>query len=139
MKTVQEHINSDFLFWLQENNFEYKQAKVMTDKGTLNILYCDKYCIKIYDRLGHGFGVTINIADKYDETIYENDSFSLYWAFEYFQIKQTASFSSRTINQYEQNLFNLISDIKNIIPRLNQMTQSEWNKMTNWINIEARK
>lgn len=139
MKTVQDYINSDLLNWLQENNFKYRQAKIKTDKGNLENLYNDKFCLKIYDRLGHGFGVTVNVTDKYDESIYENDSFSLHWAFEYFKIKQTASFSCRTENQYEQNLPNLISDIKTIIPRLNQMTSSEWNSMAKWIDKEARK
>lgn len=139
MKTVQDHINSDLLNWLHDNNFKYRQAKIKTDKGALDNLYNDKFCLKIYDRLGHGFGVTINVADKYDESIYDNDSFSLHWAFEYFKIKQSASFDSRTENQYEQNLPNLISDIKNILPRLNQMASSEWNKMKEWINKEARK
>lgn len=139
MKTVQDYFNSDLLSWLHDNNFEYRQAKIKTDKGTLDNLYNDKFCLKIYDRLGHGFDVTINVAHKYDESIYENDSFSLHWAFVYLKIKQTASFSSRTENQYDQNLPNLISDIKNIIPRLNQMTSSEWDSMTEWIEKEARK
>jgi hypothetical protein len=139
MKTFKDNINSDFLKWLQDNNFKYKQAAIRTDKGALDILFNDKFCLKIYDRLGHGFGVSINVADKYDESIYDNDNFSLYWAFEYFNIKQTASFSSRTEIQYEQNLTHLISDIKNIIPRLNQMTSLEWNKMIKWIDKEAKK
>jgi hypothetical protein len=139
MKTVHDYIDSDFLSWLQDNNFKHRQAEIKTDKGTLDNLYNDKFCLKIYDRLGHGFGVTINVADKYDESIYDNDRFSLHWTFEYFKIKQTASFSSRTENQYEQNLPNLISDIKNIITRLNQMTSSEWNNMTEWIDKEASK
>jgi hypothetical protein len=138
MKTVQDYINSDLLTWIQENNFKYRQAKIKTDEGNLENLYNDKFCLKIYDRLGHGYGVSINVADRYDETIYDHDSFSLHWAFEYFKIKQTASFSSRTQNQYEQNLPNLISDIKNIIPRLNQMTSSEWDSMKEWINKKAR-
>jgi hypothetical protein len=138
MKTVQDYINSDLLHWLHDNNFKHRRVKINTDEGSLNNLYNDKFCLKIYDRLGHGFGVTINVADKYDESIYDNDSFSLYWAFEYFKIKQTASFSSRTKNQYEQNLPNLISDIKNIIPQLNLMTLSEGRIMKEWIGKEAR-
>jgi hypothetical protein len=139
METFKDNINSDFLNWLHDNNFKYKQAAIMTDKGALDILFNDKFCLKIYDRLGHGFGVTINVADKYDESIYDNDNFSLYWAFEYFKIKQTASFNNRTEIQYEQNLPNLISDIKSIIPRLNQMTSLEWNKMIKWMHKEAKK
>ena len=139
MTTVQNHINSDLLSWLQENNFKYRLADIKTDKGALNILFNDKFCLKIYDRLGHGFGVTINVADKYDESIYDNDNFSLHWAFEYFKLKQTASFSSRTETQYLDNLPHLINDIKNITPRLNQMTSLEWNNMKEWINKEGRK
>jgi hypothetical protein len=138
MKTVQDYIYSDLLSWLHDNNFKYKQAEIITNKGTLENLYNDKFCLKIYDRLGHGFGVTINVADKYDESIYDNDSFSLHWVFEYFQLLQTASFSSRRENQYEQNLPNLIADIKKIIPRLNELNSSEWVNMTEWIGKKAR-
>jgi len=139
MTTVQNHINSDMPSWLQDNHFKYRLADIKTDKGALNILYSDKFCLKIYDRLGHGFGVTINVADKYDESIYDNDNFSLNWAFEYFKIKQTASFNGRTEIQYLKNLPNLINDIKNIIPRLNQMTSLQWNNMKEWISKETRK
>lgn len=139
MKTVQDFINSDLLSWLHDNNFKYRQANINTDKGTLENLYNDKFCLKIYDRLGHGFGVTINVADAYDESIYDNDIFSLHWAFEYFKIEQTSSFSNRTEKQYEQNLPKLMSDIKNIIPRLNEMTSTEWNNMREWMQTEARK
>jgi hypothetical protein len=139
MITFKDSINSDFLNWLHNNNFKYKYAAIKTDKGVLDILFNDKFCLKIYDRLGHRFSVTINVADKYDESIYGNDNFSLYWAFEYFKIKQTASFDSRTEIQYQQNLPHLISDIKKIIPRLNQMTSLEWNKMIEWIDKEAKK
>jgi|WetSurMetagenome_2_1015567.scaffolds.fasta_scaffold10724_4 hypothetical protein len=139
MKSVQDYINSDLLCWLHDNNLKYRRARIKTDKGTLENLYNNKFCLKIYDRLGHGFGVTINVADKYDESIYDNDSFGLNWAFEFFKIKQTASFDSWTENQYEQNLPNLISDIKNIAPRLNQMTLTEWDNMKEWIVKEARK
>ena len=139
MKIFQDFINSDLLNWLHDNDFKHRQARIKTNNGTLENLYNDKFCLKIYDRVGHGFGVTINVADKYDESIYENDSFSLHWAFEYFKIKQTASFGYRTESLYEQNLPNLISDIKNIIPRLNQMTSSEWDTMKEWISKEARK
>lgn len=138
MKTVKDYIISDLLTWLSDNNFKYRPAKIKTDKGDLNNIYNDNFCLKIYDRLGHGFGVTINVADKYEESIYDNDSFSLHWAYEYFNIIQTASFDSRTENQYEQNLPNLISDIKTILPRLNQMTTSEWGSMIEWIDKEAR-
>ena len=139
MKTVQNHINVDLLSWLQENNFKYRLANIKTDKGDLNILFNDKFCLKIYDRLGHGFGVTVNVAEKYDESIYDNDIFSLHWAFEYFKLKQTASFNSRTETQYLNNLPNLVNDIKNIMPRLNQMSSFEWSSMKEWINKEAKK
>lgn len=139
MKTVQDYINSDFLSWLQDNNLNYRRAKIKTDKGVLENLYNDKFCLKIYDRFGHGFGVTIIVADNYDESIYENDSFSLNWAFKYFNVKQTATFDIRTEYQYEQNLPNIISDIKTIAPRLNQMTLTEWDNMKEWIDKEARK
>jgi hypothetical protein len=139
MKTFQDYIDSDMIDWLQNNNLRYKIASTKLDRGSLNTFFNDNFCIKIYDRIGHGFGVTINIADKYDESLYENDSFNLAWAFKYFKINESASFSSRSENQYLKNLPNLISDLKNIIPRLNQLTSTEWIKMKEWINKEAYK
>ncbi|MBP5983291.1 MAG: hypothetical protein KA734_06190 [Fluviicola sp.] len=139
MKTVQDFIESDLLNWLHDNNFKYRQAKIKTDKGCLENIYNDKFCLKIYDRLGHGFGVTINVADKYDESIYDNDSFSLHWAFKYFKLEETASFSGRSENQYQQDLPKLMTDVKNIISRLDKLTSLEWESMFEWISREARK
>jgi len=139
MINIQDYITSDLMKWFLENNLEFVLHNIKADKGILNVLCNEKFCLKIYDRLGHGFSVTINVSEKYDESIYENDNFSLQWAFEYLKIKQTASFSSQTVNQYEQNLPNLITDIKSIIPRLNQMTLSEWDVMKEWIDKEAKK
>jgi hypothetical protein len=139
MKTFQDYIDSDMIDWLQNNNLRYKIASTRLDRGSLYTFFNDNFCIKIYDRIGHGFGVTINIADKYDESLYENDSFNLSWAFKYFKINESASFSSRSENQYLNNLPNLINDLKHIIPRLNQLTSTEWIKMKEWINKEAYK
>ena len=125
--------------WLHENNMEFVLHNIKADKGILNILCNEKFCLKIYDRLGHGFGMSINVTEKYDESIYKNDNFSLHWAFEYFKIKQTSSFNSRTENQYLENLPNLIADIKAIIPTLYQMNSKEWIDMEKWISLEARK
>ena len=116
-----------------------RSANITTDKGTLENLYNDKFCLKIYDRMGHGYGVTMNVTLEYDESIYDNDMFSAYWAFKYFKLEETASFSSRTENLYQQDLPKLITDIKNIITRLNKMTSSEWKSMLMWIDQEARK
>ena len=138
MNTVQDYIKSDYLEWLDENGFKYKQARIKTDKGSLEILYNDNFCVKIYDRLGHGFGVTINVANKYDESIYDNDKFSLHWVFAYFGISQTASFSSRTESQYQQNIQNLITDIKIILPRLGELNSKEWDIMEKWISNKSR-
>ena len=125
--------------WLQDNSLKYKLANISLDKGALNLFYNDNFCIKIYDRLGHGFFVTVNIADNHDESIYDNDSFSLYWAYKYFSIKETASFNGRTENQYLENLPKLLGDLKNIIPLLNQLSSLEWKNMKDWISKEARK
>ncbi|MCC6582925.1 MAG: hypothetical protein IT271_04420 [Chitinophagales bacterium] len=138
MKTVKDYITAD-ISWLQENDLKYRLGDIKLDNGSLNILYNDKFALKIYDRLGHGFGVTINLADKYDDSIYDNDKFSLHWAFVYFKLKQRASFDKRTENQYLQNLPNLVNDIKTIVPRLNQMTKADWDNMKKWVDIESKK
>lgn len=137
MKTLEDHINLDLTSWLVAKNLKYKTANIKIDNGLLIIIFNEDYCIKIYDRLGHGFGVNINVAEKYDESIYDNDSFTLTWAFEYFNIVETASFSSRSESQYLTNLPNLINDLKSIVPRLSKMTQVEWIKMKEWITKSA--
>jgi hypothetical protein len=137
MKILKDYFDTDLLSWLHDNGVQYKLANIKLDKGELNLLYNDKFCLKFYDRIGHGFGVTVNLADKYDESIYDNDIFSLTWAFEYLKIKETASFENREANQYLKGLPNLIADIKNIVPRLNEMTSLEWDSMIEWINKEA--
>ena len=139
MKTLEDYINLDLMNWFVANNLKYKIANIKIDKGLLIIISNEEYCIKVYDRLGHGFGVTVNIVDKYDESIYDNDSFALTWAFEYFKIKQTASFNSGSESQYLNNLPNLIDDLKNIVLRLSKMTINEWISMKEWITISAYK
>jgi hypothetical protein len=139
MITLKDYFDTPTLNWFRDYGLQYKVANLRLDKGELNILYSDKFCLKLYDRMGHGFSVTVNVADKYDESIYDKDKFSLTWAFEYLKIKETSSFSNRKEDTYQFGLPNLISDIKNIVPRLNEMTSSEWNTMIEWINKEARK
>jgi hypothetical protein len=139
MKTLKDYFDSEMLTWLRDNDLEYKLPNLKLDKGELNVLYNDKFCLKLYDRMGHGFGATINVADKYDESIYDNDRFSLYWAFRYFKITETANFVNRDRNRYEQELPNLIEDLKAIIPRLNKMSSVQWTNMMDWIKVEARK
>ncbi|NMC58096.1 MAG: hypothetical protein GYA51_01675 [Candidatus Methanofastidiosa archaeon] len=139
MKTFQDYVDADMIGWLQNNNLDFKFVNINLDKGSLILFFNDRFCIKIYDRLGHGFGVNINIANKYDESIYENDDFNLSWGYKYFKIEESASFGSRSESQYVRNLQNLIDDIKTIIPRLNQLTSKEWIEMKEWINKESRK
>ena len=137
MKTLEDYINLDLMNWFVANNLKYKIANIKIDTGSLIIICSPDYCIKIYDRLGHGFGVNLNVADKYDESIYDNDSFALTWAFKYFKIKETALFSSRSESQYLNSLPNLINDLKNIVLRLSKMTQVEWISMKEWITKSA--
>jgi len=139
MKVLEDYINLDLMNWFVDNNLKYKFTNIKIENGLLIIICNDDYCIKMYDRLGHGFGVTVNVADKYDESIYENDRFALTWAYEYFKIKETASFSSRSESQYLNNLPNLINDLKNIFPRLNKLTKVEWISMKEWVTKSAYK
>ena len=139
MKTLQDYLNANMIEWLDHNNLKYKVADITLDKGILIILFNDNFCLKIYDRFGHGFGVNINVAEKYNESIYDNDSFSLTWAYKYLDTVETASFDNRTEKQYLKNLPNLINDLTNIIPKLNRMNSLEWTKMKEWITKEANK
>lgn len=137
MKTLEDYINLDLMDWFVANNLTCKVKSIKIDKGLLIIICSEEFCIKVYDRLGHGFGVNVNVADNCDESIYVNDSFALTWAFEYLNIKETASFNSRSENQYLNSLPNLINDLKSIVPRLTKMTQVEWITMKEWITKSA--
>jgi hypothetical protein len=138
VKTLRNHFTDDVINWLKSNGLKFREVDINLE-GNLMVLYNDTYCLKLYDRLGHGFGVNINVTDGYDESIYENDAFTLYWAFKYLEINETASFGSRTEKQYLENLPNLINDIKIIIPKLNKMDPLEWKRMKEWITKEALK
>lgn len=139
MKGVQGYFNQELITWFKANNLMYEPATYKLDKGTLSLLFNANYCLKIYDCVGHGFGVTINLAENRDESVYENDKFSLTWAYKFFKIEEAASFSSRSKNQYLKNLPNLIDDIKAIVPLLNRMNSKEWDGMTQWIDKEANR
>ena len=139
MNTFEDYFVGNKMAWIDEYNLRYTVSYVKPDKGSLIIIFNDKLCLKIYDRCGHGFEVNINVAEKYDEHLYENDSFNLSWAYKYFNIGETASFSDRSENQYLKSLPKLITDLKNIIPQLIRMTSSEWDEMVRSINKEATK
>jgi hypothetical protein len=139
MKTFQDYIDTDMIDWLKDNNLKYQKVNIKSDKGFLYLFFNDNYCLKIYDCMGHGFGVNINVADSYDESIYENDDFNLSWVFKYFNIKELASFYDCSEKQYLKNLPNLFIDIKKIIPQINQLTFKGWNDMKDWIDKEARR
>ena len=139
MKTLRDYIKDDIINWFEDNNLKYKEVNIKLDKGSLSTVFNNSFCLKIYDCFGHGFGVNINVAEEYNESIYDNDSFNLTWAYKYLSIRETASFYSRSENEYLLNLPNLINDLKNIIPRLNQMDSLEWNKMKEWMKKETLK
>ena len=134
MTTFQNYIDNKMLDWLKNNNLDFKKANVKIDKGDIFLFYNANYCMKIYDRLGHGFSVTVNLADKLDESVYDNDFCSMVWVYKYFQFKETASFSARTKNHYEKNLPLLINDLKSIIPILNKLTTKDWSDLREWIS-----
>ena len=138
MNSFKEIIDSDFLTWLEDYDLKYTQAPIKTDNGALDILYNDKFCLKIYDRLGHGFGVSTNVSEHYGESMYEKGEISIHWVFKYFQIEQTANFLGRSKIGYQYNLPKLVDDIKLIVPFLNKMTPSDWKNLREWIKNEAR-
>ena len=123
--------------WLEQNCLKYKLVDTRTDKGDLIIFYNDNYCLKIYDRLGHGYSVTINVSRKYDESVYDNDLLSLHWVFDYFKFSQEATFHSRTVSQYQDNLPRVMTDLKSIIPKINAMDSFQWSNLIDWVRKKA--
>lgn len=139
MKTFKDYIDEQMIKWLQTNNLKYSITSVNLDKGALNLIYNDNICLKIYDRCGHGYGVSVGVTNKYDESIYDNDVFNLGSVFSFFKLRETAAFTNRTEKTYEINLPKLIDDLRNIIPRLNNISPKEWNNMVDWIKQDAYK
>ena len=131
MTHLSNYITDDFVSFLTDYNLEYNHIS-----ENLIIFSNKQYSLKIYDCLGHGFGVTINVCKNYCETIYEDDGFNLTWAFKYFNLKEEAVFDARTKKQYLKNLPILINDLKNIIPKLNSM---DWNDLMKWVKVKSYK
>jgi len=134
MKTLKDYIDIEFLTWLRDNGLSYKLVDIKADKGQLSIVYNDQMCLKIYDGMGHVNSFTVNVTDKYDESIYENDKFTWSWAFEYFKLKTSKTITSSQEDDYK----NPLADIKTIAPQLSAMTSSESNAIEQWINKKAK-
>jgi hypothetical protein len=101
MNTFQDCLTPETTSWLKDNNLNYKVIDFAQSPGKLILLFNDKLYLKVYDRLGHGFGVTINVAEKYDEGLYENDSFSLSWHINILiLVKQLPLISGRKVSTY---------------------------------------
>lgn len=133
MASFNEKIDSTFLELLKDYNFKYAQSKTKPENGALDILYDDKLSIKVYDKCGHGSGITINLAENYDESMYKNDLCNINWAFRYFQIEQAPIFFGRGETVYQKNLPIVTDNIKLILPHLSRLTLSEWGDLKDWI------
>lgn len=96
-------------------------------------IYNSLYCLKIYDTLGHGFGVTLNLAKEYNTELYDKDEYSRDWVFKYLGLPQLASFSSRKQKQYLDNIPLLIEDVKVLVLRMKNIDDSFWKKSNTWI------
>lgn len=134
MKTFQDFITNEFLDWLDSKSLILK--KISND---LYLIYNLNYCIKIYDTIGHGYGVNVNLSKNYNETIYDGDTCSAYWVYKYLGLKEKSNFSSRSLSEYEKNLPLLILDLKNLITGMDNLKDIFWDRALDWIINESHK
>lgn len=134
MKTFQDYITTEIKDWLDSKSLLYKKIN-----DNLHLIYKSDYCIKIYDRIGHGYGVNVNLSQNYDETIYDGDTCSAYWIYRYLGLKEKSNFSSRSLNGYEYNLPLLIVDLKILIDEIEKIKDGFWDNAIKWIDEESRK
>jgi len=134
MITFQDYITTEFMDWLDSMSIYYKKIN-----DNLYLIYKSDYCIKIYDRIGHGYGVTINLSQNYNETIYDGDTCSAYWVFSYLGLTAKSKFNSRTIIEYEKNMPLLIVDLKNLIVAIENVKVEFWDNAIKWIDIQSKK
>jgi hypothetical protein len=137
------YADKHFLIWLIEKGLEYKEIKnnkpVYKESNTwLILIYCQKYCIKLYDGFGHGeYSFTANLAKKYDERIYEGDYVSIYYVFRYFKL-ENYSFSKRTELEYRKNIPLFLTDLKILIEKLNNLEDSFWDNIRIFAKDQAK-
>ncbi len=134
MKTINEYLNDGFEDYLTKKGLALKKIE-----SNHYAIFNSDYCIKIYDRPGHGYNINVNIARTYNESVYEKDECNLYWAMKYFGLVQSSDFSSRKPEDYESNLPLLMNDLKKLIGKLDTLSEIFWNEGIPWINIQANK
>jgi len=137
-------VDDSFLTWLKEAGLEYHDKVIPCKdfenrKSCLILLFCRKYCIKLYDCLGHGaFSFTGNLAKKYDESIYDGDFVALPYVFQYFKIGITHSFSERTQIEYRKNIPFFINDLKLLVGKLRNIEDSFWHDIHKFARKQAK-
>jgi hypothetical protein len=134
MKVFEDYITAEFLDWLKVNSLIFRKIS-----DNLFLIYKSEYCIKIYDRIGHGYGVNINISMNYDESIYEGDTCSAYWVYKYFGLTENANFENRSLIEYQNNLPQLLLDLKCLICKMEESKNALWDSIIKWINEESVK
>lgn len=129
----QDYITTEFIDWLDSKSLFYKKVS-----DNMHLIYNSDYCIKIYDRIGHGFGINVNLSQDFNETIYDGDTCSAFWVYRYLGLREQSNFSRRSITDYEFNLPLLIIDLKNLIGAIEEKDRF-WDDATKWINEESLK
>jgi hypothetical protein len=124
-------IKPDFANYLAQHSLIYKIIS-----PELSLIYNDKYCIKLYDKAGHGFSFSANIINSYDDGIYSEGEISFYWVFEYFKLSRHSSFIDRTESSYNENIPIFIEDLKILISRLDNIKTSFWEDIGAYIKSQ---
>lgn len=129
--SFQDFIDSKFLHWLDEYSLLYK------DVGpNLKLVFCDKFCIKLYDKAGHGHSFTANVAPSYSEDMYHDDEITIHWLFSYFGLEQSYSFSKRTKKAYVDNIPVFIHDLQILIEHLIHIDETFWADLRRFVSSD---
>lgn len=119
-----EQLPTDFQDYLEQEKFTIETIH----GGDLHMIYNPIFNLKVYDCIGHGFGVNVNICSNFDTSIYEGDETSISWVFKYYELQEQTNFSTRTEEGYLENLPLLYSDLQLIITQLLKIGVSFWNE-----------
>ncbi|MEP0368792.1 MAG: hypothetical protein ABJN36_11610 [Cyclobacteriaceae bacterium] len=129
-----ELLSRDFQNFLEQHDFKIETAH----EGQLHVIYNPDFNVKVYDCMGHGFGVNTNLCSSFDTSIYEGDEMAMYWVFKYFDLQEQSNFSARTKEAYLKNLQLLYSDLQLVIIRLLDFGSDFWNEPAMRINLLAK-
>ena len=111
MGQFRELLPRDFKDFLEQHKFKIETVHA----GQLHVIYNPTFTLKIYDCMGHGYGVNVNLCSSFDTSIYEGDEIAINWVFKYYKLQETSNFRTRTEGAHLKNLKPIYSDLQLVL------------------------